>query len=696
MSIGADNFLGNNIAYPAQGRTGDNCPFATKVMVPDRRPVRSGVTARLAQLRDPALGERDTGLELPPAEPRRRLASKNVHNAGSIVLRLLVRWLHLAGVLVLTTGAFDLSRTYGCGRSCRSRPRSCCSRSSTTRSSSGPPSTCRLSPRNVPDLRPHRSGGTSGPEGPLPSQNFPAFDGTPFKCVLWRLLGVRIGCRVFGRLSPSPNGPSLPSATAARSTPGASSKVPPRRRTARLVRPDRARPGVTLSGWPRSCITACNVGDGSVLAAADSFLMKGEEVPAWAHWGGNPAARSGRTGTRPPPSPRHRHCPHRPRSSGLPDGRPDPPVRRGPPDDRPARTPRPCPHRPPRLACPRRPRPRPARHSPRHSPAGPALLPRPPPGARTRRPSHRPAPRCRSHRARPFLPARTGGHAAAPGPARRNPAAGPTALRTCPRQHLATLSLAPVARPAPRPDPPAEHRPGPRYRGARRPAARVPGRLRPAGVPAEAALLAAHARVLAALSGSRRSSLHPRRAWSRCPGGSTPVFRPGGLSSRPRPAVDGPGRHPVRDPARPGWDGGEPTATSYRPWALSGDAGPPVLRLRYRTDVIDADCAARLGATTRRRSTPCPPTDAAPGGGTCRPPRSCATSWRTSTVRPGASVFGPPAPMSCSSSGWPRTRRRSPLSSATPGDLPRAQRLANRLGCAPADRGLASRTRSRW
>ena len=41
VSIGAENFLGNRIAYPAQGRTGDNCLLATsKVMVPLDGPVR--------------------------------------------------------------------------------------------------------------------------------------------------------------------------------------------------------------------------------------------------------------------------------------------------------------------------------------------------------------------------------------------------------------------------------------------------------------------------------------------------------------------------------------------------------------------------------------------------------------------------------------------------------------------------------
>ena len=33
-SIGPSNFLGNRIAYPSRGRTGDNCLLATKVMVP--------------------------------------------------------------------------------------------------------------------------------------------------------------------------------------------------------------------------------------------------------------------------------------------------------------------------------------------------------------------------------------------------------------------------------------------------------------------------------------------------------------------------------------------------------------------------------------------------------------------------------------------------------------------------------------
>lgn len=41
-SIGSNNFLGNNIAYPSGARTGKNCLLATKVMVPLEGEVREG------------------------------------------------------------------------------------------------------------------------------------------------------------------------------------------------------------------------------------------------------------------------------------------------------------------------------------------------------------------------------------------------------------------------------------------------------------------------------------------------------------------------------------------------------------------------------------------------------------------------------------------------------------------------------
>ena len=56
-SIGARNFLGNGIAYPPRGRTGDNCLLATKVMVPISGKIRENVgLLGLPALRDPAFG----------------------------------------------------------------------------------------------------------------------------------------------------------------------------------------------------------------------------------------------------------------------------------------------------------------------------------------------------------------------------------------------------------------------------------------------------------------------------------------------------------------------------------------------------------------------------------------------------------------------------------------------------------------
>ena len=79
VAIGAHNFLGNRIAYPAQGRTGDNCLLATKVMVPIDGPVREGVgLLGSPSFEIPRTVERDHQLDVteparaaPPAAPPR-------------------------------------------------------------------------------------------------------------------------------------------------------------------------------------------------------------------------------------------------------------------------------------------------------------------------------------------------------------------------------------------------------------------------------------------------------------------------------------------------------------------------------------------------------------------------------------------------------------------------------------------------
>jgi non-ribosomal peptide synthetase-like protein len=113
------------------------------------------------------------------------------------------------------------------------------------------------------------------------------FDGTPFKNVLWRLIGVRFGSRVFD------DGVyiSEPTLTAV----GDECVLNHRS----IVQCDSQEDGTYKSG-PSTLGAGCTLGvgafvhygvtmgDGSMLAA-DSFLMKGEEVPAHTRWGGNPA-----------------------------------------------------------------------------------------------------------------------------------------------------------------------------------------------------------------------------------------------------------------------------------------------------------------------------------------------------------------------------------------------------------------------
>ncbi len=102
-AIGAENFLGNHIAYPAGGRTGDNCLLATKVMVPIDGPVREGVgLLGSPSFEIPRSVDRDTNLNNGKSrvELRHGLKAKNRHNAVTATGLLLVRWLYFFGIML--------------------------------------------------------------------------------------------------------------------------------------------------------------------------------------------------------------------------------------------------------------------------------------------------------------------------------------------------------------------------------------------------------------------------------------------------------------------------------------------------------------------------------------------------------------------------------------------------------------------
>jgi non-ribosomal peptide synthetase-like protein len=114
-----------------------------------------------------------------------------------------------------------------------------------------------------------------------------AFNGTPFKNVIWRLMGVRIGRRVFD------DGVHISERTL--TTIGddcvlnMGSKIHCHSQEDGTFKSDRTAIGAGCTiGVGAFVHYGVTMGDGSVLAA-DSFLMKGEDVPAHARWGGNPA-----------------------------------------------------------------------------------------------------------------------------------------------------------------------------------------------------------------------------------------------------------------------------------------------------------------------------------------------------------------------------------------------------------------------
>ncbi|AOR30425.1 peptide synthetase [Streptomyces fodineus] len=298
VSIGPHNFLGNNIAYPADGRTGDNCLLATKVMIPMDGEVREGVGLLGSPCFEiPRSVDRDARFDhLRTGDTfRRRLAAKNRYNLRSMLLMLLVRWLHtfaltlfalasvdlygvvghvvIAGYLAITlafsTGYFILVER--CITSFRAlRPRLC--------SIYDPYFWWHERLWKVPD------------------HFLDIFNGTPFKSLVWRLLGVRIGSRVFD------DGCYLTERTLATigddCTLNAGSKIQCHSQEDGTFKSDRTTLGAGCTlGVGAHVHYGVTMGDGSVLAP-DSFLMKGEEVPRNAQWGGNPAVDMPENGSR--------------------------------------------------------------------------------------------------------------------------------------------------------------------------------------------------------------------------------------------------------------------------------------------------------------------------------------------------------------------------------------------------------------
>ncbi|MFD3442919.1 Pls/PosA family non-ribosomal peptide synthetase [Streptomyces sp. NPDC058685] len=297
VSIGARNFLGNRISYPAGGRTGDNCLLATKVMVPVDGKIREGVgLLGSPSFEIPRSVQRDSTFDALKSGKglRSRLASKNRHNVATMGLFLLVGWIYLFGVTLLFSAAAELYPALGASAIALANV-------SVLLFTAGyfvlveravtvfhplAPLFCSIYDRRF--WRRERY-------WKVPSEtHLQIFNGTPFKTVIWRLLGVRIGRRVFD------DGCMLTERTMAAIGDGctlnAGSVVQCHSQEDGAFKSDRSSIGAGCTlGVGAFVHYGVTIGDGAVLAS-DSFLMKGEVVPEHAQWGGNPARQLGRTG----------------------------------------------------------------------------------------------------------------------------------------------------------------------------------------------------------------------------------------------------------------------------------------------------------------------------------------------------------------------------------------------------------------
>jgi non-ribosomal peptide synthetase-like protein len=290
-AIGPRNFVGNYVNYPSGGRTGNNCLLAIKVMVPLDGKVREGVgLLGSPPFEIPRSVERDSRFDhLRRGEALRRgLAAKNRFNLRTIGIFLFTRW---AGIFVVVL--IDLAALLFFEGMFANAVTALLIASSAVLAAVyyalvercfealGPP------PPRICSIYEPAFWWVERVWKLHPINFFHLFDGTPFKNVLWRLIGVRVGKRVYD------DGVyiSEPTLTVIGDECVLNHQC--------IIQCESQEDGTFKSG-PATLGARCTIGvgafllydvtlgDGSVLAA-DSFLMKGEEVPAGAHWGGNPA-----------------------------------------------------------------------------------------------------------------------------------------------------------------------------------------------------------------------------------------------------------------------------------------------------------------------------------------------------------------------------------------------------------------------
>jgi non-ribosomal peptide synthetase-like protein len=290
--IGDNNYLGNDIFYPPNGRTGANCLLGTKTMIPIEGPVRENVGLLGSPAFEiPRMVERDRDLNASiSAETRHvRLRQKNVYNAVTGVMFLMSRWMSVFAALVLWTAALANYDRFGVfalfvatvAITGGSIAFFVLMERASLRFKRLEPKIVTIYDRYFWSHERH----WKLSESPITR----LFSGTPFRTMMFRAMGMKIGRKVFDCSRSITERTLTEVGDYANLNEGA------------VLQAHSLEEGVFKSDYVRMG-NGCSIGPGAfvhygvtmgdrVALDADSFLMKGETLDTHSGWRGNPAKK---------------------------------------------------------------------------------------------------------------------------------------------------------------------------------------------------------------------------------------------------------------------------------------------------------------------------------------------------------------------------------------------------------------------
>jgi non-ribosomal peptide synthetase-like protein len=288
--IGENNYLGNDIFYPPNGRTGANVLLGTKTMIP----IDGDVRENTGLLGSPAFEiprmvdrDRDMNASIDEETRRARLSQKNRYNFVTALIFLGSRWMSLFAALVLWAAALEHYDRFGVfvlfAATVTITGGSIMMFVLLERASLA---FKRLEPKIASIYDPYfwfheRHWKLS--ESPITR----LFSGTPFRTMMFRAMGMKIGAKVFDCSRSITERTLTQVGDYANLNEGA------------VLQAHSLEEGVFKSDYIRLG-NACSIGPGAfvhygvtmgdhVVLDADSFLMKGEVLDPHTGWRGNPA-----------------------------------------------------------------------------------------------------------------------------------------------------------------------------------------------------------------------------------------------------------------------------------------------------------------------------------------------------------------------------------------------------------------------